>query len=178
MKPQPATTTGVTTTMAPSPLISTYVTTPGGFDYRGGAATSEDLYKEKVATYVNQRTNQKLSKETLAIDFTRKTGNVFKNASAKLILDEADNRLKMPLMRQFGMLDVGQSSASAEEAKRGAAPRNAPVNVIEVFHEDDKVIRDLPSQNTDRDLINKLLESDSAFPVYDLRYLKDLITSF
>jgi|LauGreDrversion4_2_1035121.scaffolds.fasta_scaffold61577_3 hypothetical protein len=61
MKPQPISTTGVTTTIAPSPLISTYVTTPGGaaglFDYRGGAATSEDLYKEKVSTYVNQRTN-------------------------------------------------------------------------------------------------------------------------
>lgn len=75
------------------------MTTPSGLDFRGTAATSDDLYKEKVATYVNQRTNQKLSKETLARDFTKKTGNAFKMACAKLELDQSDNQLKMPLMR-------------------------------------------------------------------------------
>ena len=55
------------------------------------AATSEDLYKEKVSTYVNQRTNQKLSKETLARDFTKKSGNAFKLACSKLELDQTEN---------------------------------------------------------------------------------------
>jgi len=75
------------------------VTTPGGLDFRGTAASSDDLYKEKVATYVNQRTNQKLSKETLARDFTKKTGNAFKMACARLELDQGDSKLKMPMMR-------------------------------------------------------------------------------
>jgi ABC-type glycerol-3-phosphate transport system substrate-binding protein len=90
---------GATTTITPSPLISTFVTTPSASGDYLSAATNLDLYKEKVTTYVNQRTNQKFSKETLARDFTKKTGNAFKMACAKMSFDEAENQLKMPLMR-------------------------------------------------------------------------------
>jgi hypothetical protein len=72
-----------------------------------------------VTTYVNQRTNQKFSKDSLARDFTKKTSNAFKMASAKLYYDDMDKQLNMPLMRQFGMMEISSGNVPMEEIKRG-----------------------------------------------------------
>ena len=152
------------------------MTTPGGLDFRGTAASSDDLYKEKVATYVNQRTNQKLSKETLARDFTKKTGNAFKMACARLELDQGDSKLKMPMMRQYGMMEASVADGR-EEAKRGPRIQVPPSHVIDIVKEDEKKVRDLYNLQTNQELIQKVMGTE-AIPTYDNRYLNELVNSF
>lgn len=172
---------GITSTVTPSPLLSTYVTTPSASGEYLGATTTVDLYKEKVTTYVNQRTNVKLSKESLAKEFTKKTANAFKLACAKLSFDETENQLKMPLMRQFGMMEIssgaGAGQGKKEEAKRGTALQR---QFIDIPRQDDDKIRDLFLHQSDHELLMKVLTTNQPENrvIYDQKYLNELINSF
>ena len=95
------------------------LTTGGGV---GARHLGEDLYQEKLTSYVNQRSNAKFSKESLARDFNRKVGNAFKNASANLVFDPISNQLKMPLMKQFGMMGIQEEVKKDSSSMRASAP--------------------------------------------------------